>query len=344
MAETINGYLLEEPLKTDNSGFSKWGFGKLGEKEYFLKEFLSPVYPIDEALLGPELTQKKKDVCNAYVTKKQLIFKTINDASDGNLVRIEHFFRYGSKYYISMEKIDPVALVDVLALPEKEKMVICMILAHSISRMHQAGLIHADIKLDNIIFCKNADGGIGAKIIDLDNCFWEKEPPKGEEEIMGDQIYMAPETFWMIAQEEGTINRKIDVFALGLLFHQLFTGMLPGFDTQKYHYPYESVINGSKMIISSQVIRLPAEVSWLLEGMLRQSPKERPELTEVFALLRKAYQRMISQEMMAQSVNQRPAYGEHNGRGETGGTGSTSARRRAAGNNGFFFQAGEDDL
>ncbi|MCD7766773.1 MAG: hypothetical protein LUH53_09740, partial [Lachnospiraceae bacterium] len=100
MAEFINGYKLDAPLKTDNSGFSKWGFASLNAKKYFIKEFLSPVYPADAKLLGEELTQKRKASCEKYVTEKRLLFAAINKASDGNIVHIEHFFRYGSKYYI----------------------------------------------------------------------------------------------------------------------------------------------------------------------------------------------------------------------------------------------------
>ena len=104
----INGYELEKELKTDNSGFSKWGFARKNGKEYFIKEFISPVYPIFEDVLEPEMIQRKKEICSRYVSKSSTLYRMINECSDGNLVRIEHFFRCGSKYYITMEKISGI--------------------------------------------------------------------------------------------------------------------------------------------------------------------------------------------------------------------------------------------
>lgn len=46
----INNYYFEKPLTSDNSGFSKWGIGIRAGKKYFVKEFLSPTYPIDDSV------------------------------------------------------------------------------------------------------------------------------------------------------------------------------------------------------------------------------------------------------------------------------------------------------
>ena len=42
----IKGYELRGELKTTNSGFSKWGFAAKNGREYFIKEFIDPVYPV----------------------------------------------------------------------------------------------------------------------------------------------------------------------------------------------------------------------------------------------------------------------------------------------------------
>lgn len=68
-------------------------------------------------------------------------------------------------------------------------------LLHCLKGLHHAGIVHADIKLDNVIFRKLPSGRITGKVIDFDNSFWEKQPPASDEEILGDPVYMAPETF-----------------------------------------------------------------------------------------------------------------------------------------------------
>lgn len=322
MADIINGYLLEEPLKTDNSGFSKWGFAKKDEKEYFIKEFLNPVYPTDVNLLGQELTQMKQEKCKAFVSQKCQLFRAVNEASDGNLVRIEHFFRYGSKYYLVMDKVEAVALDQVMHLTIEEKIRICMILAHAVDCLHRASLVHSDIKLDNVLFCQTGNGKIGVKVIDLDSCFWESRPPHREEDIIGDQIYMAPETFQLIVEEKGTLTRKIDVFALGILFHQILTGELPGYSKEVYHYPYEAVLERGELKLACGGT---PELAALLRSMLRQQPEDRPELDEVCTRLQALYWRLLG--ILEED--------------SSGPDGKEQMRERK---DEFFFQASEDDL
>ncbi|MDO4523252.1 MAG: protein kinase [Eubacteriales bacterium] len=330
MLETINGYTLNEPLKTDNSGFSKWGFGTLDGKEYFIKEFLSPVYPIDVELLGQELTTKKRNICKAYVAEQKKIYERINAASDGNLLRIDEFFRYGSKYYIVMEKIESVEEAELKRLPKERKILLCMILAHALSGMHEAGLVHSDMKLDNVIFYKNPAGYVGAKIIDIDSAFLEEKPPKNEDELTGDQIYMAPETFLFIAEEEGHLTHKIDVFALGLMFHQIFAdGELPGFDHGKWNYIYEVVLDEGELQFSS---KLPVEIRGIVAAMLKCTPMERPELRDVYDLLRNLLnpKEIISEKKTDAVKNETPL--------------KKTEEKIKEYTEDFFFRAGEDDL
>ena len=51
-----------ENLTTKNAGFSKWGFAVKEGKTYFIKEFLSPVYPVSGKLSEKQIGRKKKIV------------------------------------------------------------------------------------------------------------------------------------------------------------------------------------------------------------------------------------------------------------------------------------------
>ena len=73
---------------------------------------------------------------------------------------------------------------------------------------------------------------------------------------MGDPVYMAPETFVMMEEEEGRLTSAIDVFALGLVFHQIFTGELPQFNHEEYDYAFEAVLSGEKLIYSREIPEL----------------------------------------------------------------------------------------
>jgi serine/threonine protein phosphatase PrpC len=95
---------------------------------------------------------------------------------------------------------------------------IAVTLARAVAALHRAGIIHRDIKPDNIIL----EGGGHLKLIDLGVVRvpgLEDFPP---EEIPGTAAYMAPEMF---EGEPG--NEASDIYALGVTMFRGFTGEFP---------------------------------------------------------------------------------------------------------------------
>jgi serine/threonine protein phosphatase PrpC len=91
-------------------------------------------------------------------------------------------------------------------------------LARAVAALHRAGVIHRDIKPDNVIL----EGGGSLKLIDLGVVRvpgLEDLPPA---EIPGTQAYVAPE---MLAGEPG--NEATDIYALGITMFRAFTGEFP---------------------------------------------------------------------------------------------------------------------
>jgi len=91
-------------------------------------------------------------------------------------------------------------------------------LARAGAALHRAGIIHRDIKPDNVIL----ESGGALKLIDLGTVrvlALEDFPPRG---IPGTLAYMAPE---MAAGEPG--NEATDIFALGVAMFRAFSGEFP---------------------------------------------------------------------------------------------------------------------
>jgi serine/threonine protein phosphatase PrpC len=91
-------------------------------------------------------------------------------------------------------------------------------LARAAAALHHAGIIHRDIKPDNVIL--ESDGSL--KLIDLGVVRvpgLEDFPPA---DIPGTRAYMAPE---MLAGEAG--NEATDIYALGVTMFRAFTGAYP---------------------------------------------------------------------------------------------------------------------
>ena len=91
-------------------------------------------------------------------------------------------------------------------------------LARGAAALHRAGIIHRDIKPDNVIL---EDGG-SLKLIDLGVVRVLGQEDFPTEQIPGTPAYMAPEMF---AGEGG--NEATDIYALGVTMFRAFTGEFP---------------------------------------------------------------------------------------------------------------------
>lgn len=341
MSYYINEYRIEDKLQNKNSGFSKWGFCFKDGKQYFIKEFLHPIYPevaAGKATMSERQVQRKKKECLEFENRLSEIFKTVNECSDGNIVRIQQFFREGSKYYIVTDKINSNinTIDDVAALYNIEKMFVCKLIAHSVLHLHNKQFVHADIKPTNILITRT-EKICTAKLIDFDCGFFEKNPPEIGEELYGDPVYFAPESLRFLAEEDVRLNCKIDVFALGLLFHQYMTGKLPYFDSTKYAYAAEAVLDGGKLVISGE---MPNSFAELLKNMLCENPDERISIRDVYdSILPSGKSRSTVEET---GVLNKPKFKVYNGnKTNISGVAGPKAQIRAENENKKLFAPGD---
>lgn len=285
MSDYINGYRLLAPMTNANSGYGRWGFAGKDGVQYFIKEFIDPIYPTKTSPYPESQQERIRAGCIKYQQEKQRLYQAVNEISDGNLVPIEEFFRWGSKYYITTRRISPAMRPDeVHRLPLAQKLRVCCVLCHSLMQLHEKHIVHADVKADNVLITKSPNGSFTLKLIDVDCSFFEDTPPEDGDELGGDQKYLSPEGFLFkyLGPETTTLDCKMDVYAAGLLIHQLLTGTLPTFDAD-CNYAFEASIDEKPIVLSP---KLSADIQALLSQMLQKSPETRPAMKQVFLRLR----------------------------------------------------------
>ena len=276
----IGAYDPLTPLQTAGSGSARWCIARRGTRRFFLKEFLSPVYPAENT--NAVLREKQMARCRRFEEKKRRLYSAMSCVIGDTLVPVTDFFRFGLHYYAVSEEIPEPRLTgesSVETLSREEKREILLSLALCLQRLHLQGIVHADLKPEHVLLRKGALG-YEARLIDLDSGFLTEDPPAPGSETEGDPVYLAPEAFLRMTGEAADIGPAIDTFAFGAILHRLWTGALPETDAP---YLYEAALEQRPIRISAQ---LPPAYGRAVRRMLDAEPSHRPsdgELVRLFA-------------------------------------------------------------
>src|SRR5262249_4485262 len=128
-------------------------------------------------------------------------------------------------------------------IPEAEARALARQLSAGLAAAHAQGVVHGDLKGSNVILTKRTDGSTRAVITDfgmareLDSAqFAMQSGPSGLRG--GTPDYMAPE-LWK--GEKAT--QASDVYALGVLLHELASGRKPGDRRSPTHPPWDPILS-----------------------------------------------------------------------------------------------------
>jgi serine/threonine protein kinase len=284
--DTVQGYRLLEDFRVVGAGLSEWTFAERDGRAYFLKRFLAPTYPDDDAPGSARTKARKRARCAAFEAHHRGIQAAMAPLTSygGNLIATLDFFRHGAKYYKVTEKVDLAALEtrDVARLGFPAKLVLLKTVAHSLKILHDLNIVHSDLKPSNVLI-KRTELGHTTKLIDFDSSYIVGAPPPPEE-IVGTINYYSPE---LVLYVQGTgsaadLTQASDIFALGLIYAEYLTGALPAFDPA-YHEAATAVLSGVQLRIPEG--SAPAPVVGLVDQMLLRDPTARPTVAEVHATL-----------------------------------------------------------
>lgn len=104
---------------------------------------------------------------------------------------------------------------------EEQAAIIIKQIAHALNYAHKNGIVHRDIKLENILFLDEHSNNLNLKLIDFGLSQRFEKGIKKMREKLGTSYYMSPE----ILDENYT--EKCDIWALGVLLYILLIGVPP---------------------------------------------------------------------------------------------------------------------
>lgn len=252
---------------------------------------------MDSAVLDQETLARRKQICHAFFQKKTKLYSRVNRCENGNIVTIRNFFRWDSHYYVVTDPIrngitDPAVIA---VLDEEKKRAFFRQLLYCICALHKEGIVHADLKTDNLLLKQTAKGTYAGKIVDFDSGFLVGSEP---DSLQGDFVYLAPEAFLRQQKTDIPLTEKIDIFALGILLHQYWTGSLPSF--QQGNYLFEAVLQGERPVLNQGI---PEDIRGMVEQMLALDPESRPDAQTLFQRLKPERKELPPEEITSDLSN-----------------------------------------
>eukprot|EP01083_Nonionella_stella_P266709 901851_1 len=146
----------------------------------------------------------------------------------------------------------------------------CCLIMHQIAKgvkyMHSMGIIHRDLKGDNIFI----EGNTGDVVIgDLGlSC-----NTVSARSIVGTPHFMAPELF------KEQYNEMVDIWSFGMVILELVTKQMPYAECKGAFQAYQAIVSGTKPLILSLVN--DNYIRYFIEICIKLNPKERPTAIEL---------------------------------------------------------------
>ena len=195
------------------------------------------------------------------------VVEVIEDASERrtSLYTVMPFYE-GETLERRLLRRPPVSRIEGLAIADK--------LAKGAAALHRAGVIHRDIKPDNVILIP----GGAVKLLDLGVARLPNMEDFPSSDTPGTPSFMAPE---LLSGETG--NEQTDLYALGVTIYRMFTGAYPYGEVEPFSKP--RFIRAPTPMLALRP-DLPAWLDQVVERSVAAKPEDRHQdvIELIFAL------------------------------------------------------------
>ena len=195
--------------------------------------------------------------------------RNARQVSHPNVCRVYDIGEVNGQHFLTMEYIDGEDLSSLLRrigrLPPDKALETAHQICAGLAAAHDCGLLHRDLKPANIML----DGRGRVRITDFGLAL-SHDDATGRSETAGTPAYMAPE---QIGKGEASV--RSDIYSLGLVFYELFTGHLPYQATTSFEWR-RAHLESSPKTPSSVVKDIDPAVESAILRCLQKDPAKRP--------------------------------------------------------------------
>jgi len=208
----------------------------------------------------------------------------VGQLKHNNIVHVQDFgYDREHGFFMVMDLLrgsDLKALLEYAPLPKSLILSIAEQICAALSVAHSVGVIHRDLKPSNIYLLPKRpmpgvrllDFGI-AKLQDLDKGL------TGGDEIMGTVSYLSPEQ--LAGFKNATLTPRVDIYGLGVLLYQLFTGELPFRCNTVFEHMQALLGDPPPLARQFRPCLEGTKVEVVLHRLLAKKPTDRPASAEL---------------------------------------------------------------
>src|ERR1700741_187680 len=263
------------------------------------------VYLAEDMKLGRKVAIKI--LSHEFTTNKDRLHRFEQEASAAsnlnhpNILTIHEVGVDDGRHYIATEYIDGVTLrrkIGGAQIEVREILDIAVQVASALEEAHAAGIVHRDIKPDNIMVRRNGyvkvlDFGL-AKLTET----VDRSPSDAEAStrvfvqtdagvVMGTSHYMSPE------QARGKpVDARSDIWSLGVVIYEMVAGRTP-FEGETSTDVIVAITQKEPAPLARFAPNVPAELEWIVMKALRKDRDERYQtIKELITDLRRLKQRL----------------------------------------------------